>query len=139
MTELAAPITEGDKDAIRQKMDGFYGSFTDAEWAALDAIDDDDESDWEEIGQVAVESGTIAIIDGCDNDAYDMEDVLGMSDYSADITAESGFAIGTLLRPGVGDGLYKVQGKIEDLPGWGRRLTQIKIDFMPTFEDYPSH
>tara|TARA_Y100000748_G_C15495606_1_gene488115 strand:+ start:1505 stop:1840 length:336 start_codon:yes stop_codon:yes gene_type:complete len=38
--------------------------------------------------------------------------------------------LGVCVSTGVGDGVYPVYANIEELPGWGKRVTSVRIEFI---------
>ena len=45
--------------------------------------------------------------------------------------------VGVAFRSGIGDGKYPVYGKIEEIEGWGMRVTEVRIEMIehPLLED----
>ena len=41
--------------------------------------------------------------------------------------------LGVCVSSGIGDGLYPVFATVEDIPGWGERVTSVRIDFKNHF------
>ena len=41
--------------------------------------------------------------------------------------------LGICVSTGIGDGLYPVFATVEDIPGWGERVTSVRIDFKNHF------
>jgi hypothetical protein len=38
--------------------------------------------------------------------------------------------VAVAFRSGIGDGVYPVYGKIEEVEGWGERITEVRIEFI---------
>ena len=43
--------------------------------------------------------------------------------------------LGVCVSTGVGDGLYPVYANIEEVPGWGNRVTSVRIEFIGDEDD----
>ena len=43
--------------------------------------------------------------------------------------------LGVCVSTGVGDGLYPVYANIEEVPGWGERVTSVRIEFIEGEDD----
>ncbi len=95
------------------------------------------EDKWVEIGKVAVDSGRLLISDHCYQDqkaVQDLEDLLegaGFPDHLSlpfDLGHEGA---GISVHAGLGDGLYPVTARYEDVEGWGKRIAEVKITFLP--------
>jgi len=39
--------------------------------------------------------------------------------------------LGVVVGSGIGDGVYPVYADVEEVPGWGKRVTKVWIDFFP--------
>jgi len=94
---------------------------------------------WVKIGECAVDSGTIMLVDPC----YVLPDKIGDIATDKDYTYEdflNDFSGGLLhkdildkcavvLSTGFGDGCYPVYALISDEGDWGKRVKEVKIKF----------
>ncbi|TSC85812.1 MAG: hypothetical protein G01um10147_1088 [Microgenomates group bacterium Gr01-1014_7] len=96
------------------------------------------QSGWETIGTVCVDSGTIVICDPISTDLTKIQESL-LSKSNEEFTKlsweinndeEAPRCKTVVFCPGIGDGFYPVMAKVETLEVWGKRITEIKIDFM---------
>jgi hypothetical protein len=39
--------------------------------------------------------------------------------------------MGVIVSSGLGDGVYPVEVRYEDVPGWGRRVAEVRVRFLP--------
>lgn len=69
---------------------------------------------WKKIGNVAVETGQMLLIDPV---------------YTKGV-AKTKYKVSVLTRTGLGDGYYPVYAKIGKVGKWGKRVKEIKIDFL---------
>lgn len=85
------------------------------------------------IGHCGVDSGQIMIVDPC----YVIDNKFSEGEYDecCEVTCGDDRA-GGILRglavvssSGIGDGNYPVYATIEEVPGWGERVTSLTIDF----------
>lgn len=101
---------------------------------------------WKKIGECAVDSGQIIIVDPCYVLPDKTESLLTEQDYTYDKLLKlrekdsfrsqtdeivfSGIA-GTGIRvdSGIGDGSYDVYARFVDDPDWGHRVAEVRIDF----------
>lgn len=72
------------------------------------------ENEWEPIGEVGVDSATLWIGDP----AY------------LDVADSTRFDNGVSVLPGKGDGTYQVLARYADVPGYGRRIAELRIVFI---------
>jgi hypothetical protein len=99
-------------------------------------------SKWVKIGDCAVDSGTLMIVDPCyvlpdkegvvaNKDSYTYEKFLNDigSDKFKQILASGIGGTGVLSSTGFGDGCYPVFAKVVDEGDWGERIKEIKIKF----------
>jgi hypothetical protein len=84
--------------------------------------------EWETIGEVMVDSATLAVIDAAYADRIDLLEP--WEGFVHPIVSEGGATLGTLILPGLGDGLYPVEARFEDVEGWGRRIAEVRIRFL---------
>ena len=102
-------------------------------------------SEWKKIGVVGVDSGQLMICDPCYIDSEwkkeEFDSAKKPSNFSYNgvsqatlkrQTAQMKYALGhsgvaVVFRSGLGDGLYDVFAKIEDVKYWGRRVTEVRI------------
>lgn len=87
------------------------------------------------IGHVGVDSGQIILVDPC----Y-VENGLNYSEVCKTTCSDgkagpwmNGAAVAT--STGIGDGRYPVIVEYEDLPGWGRRVKSITVQFIEDEHD----
>ena len=60
----------------------------------------------------------------------DLDDYLGQDELVQTIRSAEGFVVGLVIRPGVGDGTYTIEARLEDLEGLGRRIAEIRVRFL---------
>lgn len=86
-------------------------------------------AEWETIGHVGVDAGCLLIGDP----SY----VFDGFDYEAEVCSDWQFyreaidGLAMLVSSGLGDGMYPVEAKIEEVEGWGERVTEVRIRFIP--------
>ena len=84
--------------------------------------------DWERIGEMMVDSATLAVIDAAYADRIDpLEPWEG---FVHPVVTEGGATLGTPILPGLGDGLYPIEARFEQVEGWGRRIAEVRIRFL---------
>jgi hypothetical protein len=86
---------------------------------------------WKYIGAVGVDSGTLMIIDPCNARNFHSDDykkyIIRMKN-SIQIPFENGINCRAVaFSSGIGDGVYDVYAKFENLKDWGERITEVKI------------
>lgn len=85
------------------------------------------------IGSCGVDSGQIMIVDPC----YVIDGKFSEQQYDECCTVtlsdeQAGQIMGDLAvvsTTGIGDGYYPVYATIENIAGWGERITKLEIDF----------
>ena len=84
------------------------------------------------IGFTSVDSGRLLIGDPeyLNYVGDQVNDLLGIG-LSRSLSFPSGHeGAGVLLTPGLGDGQYGVYVTFAEVPGWGRRIVKMEIDFI---------
>lgn len=100
---------------------------------------------WIELGVVGVDSGQLLIIDPCYFNEHKLvssyEEILkarGFPDkrnYADQLKYDLGHdGLGVVFDSGIGDGIYKVYGKLKDFGKLGKRLAEVRIVLID--EDY---
>lgn len=97
---------------------------------------------WIKIGECAVDSGTIMLVDPCYVLPDKEGDVVTDKDYTYDkflddigsdnfkqILAKGVGGSGVITSSGFGDGCYPVYAKISDEGDFGKRVKEVKIKF----------
>lgn len=103
-------------------------------------------SKWKKIGVVGVDSGQLMICDPCyidsewkkeefddsvkkpSNFSYNGVSQATLKKQTAQIKYALGHAgVAVVFRSGLGDGLYDVFAKIDNVKDWGRRVTEVRI------------
>lgn len=89
---------------------------------------------WQNLGEIAVETGHVALFDPGDEDllagyrqvveAGDLELVHRLAGPPL------GRAVGLVVATGMGDGLYPVEGRIEEVDG-EPRIAELRVRFLP--------
>lgn len=93
---------------------------------------------WLELGVVGVDSGQLLIVDPCYINGHKQlssyEGILkargfpDKMDYADQLKYDLGHdGLGVIFNSGLGDGFYKVYGKMKDCGKLGKRLAQVKI------------
>ena len=97
---------------------------------------------WRTIGEVCVDSGTIVICDPCNAEearerwrdrcmTVDLNEcaIKGIRTWQA--TNERDCPIAVVADSGLGDGVYAVEARYEDLGECGKRVAEVRIKFLP--------
>lgn len=88
---------------------------------------------WKTIGHAAVDSGTLMVIDpsyaiGFDDKDYEKFVIATSSEKTTRVPFDLGhFGRAVIFSSGVGDGVYEVKAKFENLKSWGERITEVRI------------
>lgn len=97
-----------------------------------DEGDNDDEYDdgWQALGAVTIDSGRLLLLDPVHqgrvgHSAQDGQIALSGGDYSA-----------VQVPTGIGDGRYRVEGRVLDSPIFGERLAEIRVRFLDEFGNW---
>jgi hypothetical protein len=97
---------------------------------------------WRTIGEVCVDSGTIVICDPCrgeevSNQWIDNSRRLDLNECARngirtwELTNDHNCPVAVVAHTGLGDGIYKVEARYENLGEWGERVAEIRIKFLP--------
>src|SRR4029453_1091101 len=93
-------------------------------------------TEWLRIGDIPVDTGRLVLVDPTNlDDASHHEDevldqeVLESMTYEL-VTNEYGVAVALLFSPGLGDGLYPVEARFEDVAG-AVRIAEVRVKFLP--------
>lgn len=94
-----------------------------------------EKGEWVEVGMVGVDSGRITITDYPNEpqvqNAWELMEKANWPD-TLQLNFEAGHpGAGVTIRAGLGDGVYPVYVRFEDVEGWGRRVAEAKIVFLP--------
>jgi len=84
---------------------------------------------WRVIGDVGIDSALLALVDPMNE--VDLDDYLSHDELVQSIESSEGYVIGLVIQPGIGDGTYPVEARLEDVEGLGRRIAEIRIKFLP--------
>lgn len=86
-----------------------------------------------QIGSCGVDSGQIMIVDPCyvidgrfSEQQYDECCAVTCGEESAGQIMN---AMAVVSSTGIGDGYYPVYATVDNIPGWGERITKLEIDF----------
>jgi len=83
---------------------------------------------WRVVGRVGVDSGCIIIADPAYAEKVTEDEVMdAVNDHAGPIAGDLGVVVST----GLGDGMYDVEARIEDIEGWGERVAEVRIRFLP--------
>lgn len=84
-------------------------------------------SDWTKVGQVYVDGGYVVIGDpwNLPNDGEWYERIVPLDNESGEV--HPGIVA---VKTGFGDGIYEVQVRYEEVPGWGERVAEMRIVFI---------
>ena len=91
---------------------------------------------WKKIGMAGVDSGELIICDPCYLNQKSVAKVFanGCGRQHKQLKFDAGHAgAGVAFSSGIGDGCYPVYARIEEVPGWGKRICEVRIDF----EEHP--
>lgn len=86
-----------------------------------------------EIGHIGVDAGTVVVADPSyitENDVLD--DIYHKTHEEGDEVKNRDFVA---VRSGLGDGVYPVYARYVDVPGWGRRVAEIRVVFIEDAEE----
>jgi hypothetical protein len=90
---------------------------------------------WQVLGEVAVETGRLALLDPGDDDLLadywrrvEAGEELGLVHRLMGMPAN--VPVGAVISTGMGDGLYPIEGRIEDVDGVAR-IAEVRIRFLP--------
>lgn len=83
--------------------------------------------EWEKVGRVYVDGGYIVVGDpwNLPKDGKWFERIAPLDNENGEI--EDGIVA---VKTGLGDGCYNVEVRYEDVPGWGRRVAEMRIVFL---------
>jgi hypothetical protein len=100
-------------------------------------------TEWQRIGEVPVDTGRLVLVDPVNlADVSQHEDAvqsrLEVEDEDSDsasmtyesVTNEIGVAVALVLSTGLGDGLYPVEARFEEVEG-AVRIAEIRVRFLP--------
>jgi hypothetical protein len=93
-------------------------------------------NEWQRIGEVPVDTGRLVLVDPMNlGDALDHEDEVLEQEVTESmtyelVTNEHGVAVALVLSTGLGDGLYPVEARFEDVEG-AVRVAEIRVRFLP--------
>lgn len=85
---------------------------------------DDPEDDWHHLGFVTIDSATLLLVDPVHQGRVD----LGAED--GQIAIPGGDFSAVQVPTGIGDGRYQVEGRVIDSPIFGRRVAEIRVQFL---------
>ena len=88
---------------------------------------------WIKIGEVAIDTAQIMLCDPITG-GYNQDDV-NNTDTGWATQANLGKAV--VLSTGLGDGLYNVEARVQDLPVYGKRIVEIRMVFIGLGSMYP--
>lgn len=99
---------------------------------------DTGEAGWHYLGSASVDSGQLMIVDPCyvieglDYDAVNAATsrVWAVADGRMESFAPGEVNLGAAFPSGLGDGLYPVYAKVEEIKGWGHRIVGVWIDLL---------
>ena len=84
------------------------------------------------IGDLSIDSGTLLLCDPCKvEDATELahEKMLKGELFAARVN-KHGVTVALAVSTGIGDGCYRTVVRYEDLPVFGRRIAEVKIQFL---------
>jgi hypothetical protein len=98
-------------------------------------------TEWQRIGQVPVDTGRFALVDPMNlADVSQHEDAVQsrLEDEDSDpasmtyelVTNEIGVAVALVLSTGLGDGVYPVEARFEEVEG-AVRIAEVRVRFLP--------
>jgi hypothetical protein len=93
-------------------------------------------TEWQQIGEVPVDTGRLVLVDpmNLDDASHREDEVLDQEapqsmTYEL-VTNEHGVAVALLFSTGLGDGLYPVEARFEEVAG-SVRIAEIRVRFLP--------
>jgi hypothetical protein len=100
--------------------------------AIPDVQADPDSTEWQVLGSVTIDTGTLLLIDPVHGDAD--VDTLAECEH-AQVPLPGGDFSAVLVSTGMGDGRYPVEGRFVDCP-FGRRIAEIRLRFLDDEGNY---
>jgi hypothetical protein len=85
-------------------------------------------SDWELIGQVPIDTGMLALVDPMNVDDVSRHE-MGSMTYEL-VTNAHGVGVGVLVGTGLGDGVYPVEARFEQVAEGDMRIAEIRVRFL---------
>jgi hypothetical protein len=86
------------------------------------------QEEWHRIADVPVDTGRLALVDPTNvDDVVDLE--ADVSNHTL-VTNEHGVAVALVFSTGLGDGLYRVEARFEEVAGTVR-IAEVRIRFLP--------
>jgi hypothetical protein len=92
-------------------------------------------SEWQRIGDVPVDTGRLVLLDPMNVDEvahYEADKEVGAIEpmtYEV-VTNEYGVAVALVFSTGLGDGLYPIEARFEDVAG-AVRIAEIRVRYLP--------
>src|SRR5262245_59724790 len=89
-------------------------------------------SDWEVVGTVPVDAGLCALVDPCrDPDLLAaIDDIIASGGQFVCLEDFEGREVGVVAEAGMGDGVYPVWVRYEELEGLGHRVAEVRVVFL---------
>lgn len=89
---------------------------------------------WHPLGDLRIDTGMIALCDPAHASAVaeslDLEKIGAGEDFVA-LVGEGQQTLAIACVTGLGEGNYRVVARHEDVPGFGRRIAELRIMFLP--------
>jgi hypothetical protein len=93
------------------------------------------EEGWIKIGQVAVDSGHLLICDPAKKE-YDDARIIELN-TSKGWSTQYSESSAVVIPSGLGSGIYDVEARVAEVPGFGKRISEIRIGFVGLGTMYP--
>jgi hypothetical protein len=87
------------------------------------------DGEWQRIGEIPVDMGLLVLVDPQNVDDVIQHEMDAAMNYEL-VTNEHGVGVGLLVSTGLGDGLYAVDARFEEVAG-AVRVAEIRIRFLP--------
>jgi len=136
---------EGKFNKIREHLESPLGYPVPAPWVEwllgeLGTIMPKKDNDWHPVGDICIDTGTLLLCDPVHaqvvSDTWDPHRAIRggtvcgkLRDDPPGNVANASLAIS--IPTGIGDGFYRVMARCEEVPGFGRRIAEVNIKFLP--------
>jgi hypothetical protein len=91
------------------------------------------EGQWEQVGEVGIDSGTLALVDPVYAETVSAAEGLEATDTGGVGTIRPQGAVrdlGVIVSTGLGDGMYPVEVRYEEAEG-SQRIAEVRVRFLP--------
>lgn len=86
-------------------------------------------SEWQQIGEVPIDMGLLVLVDPQNIDDVVEHEMDAVMNYEL-VTNTRGVAVALVVSTGLGDGVYPVEARFEEVEG-AARVAELRIRFLP--------